>query len=171
VASICVSLVVYVMIIVQEIRVSDRLDELERKVGEQASVAVLSPQAACYLAEIRVLKDGVGGRSGTSIDDIECNGRLDIDKERATLHDFGVRDDSAGSRRFLKACFSKGVRWTVSGFRRENDCAEPDDTQGLFASKGSKTAPVASAPTTPSGVAVPSPASGSTAAGGTSARR
>lgn len=160
------SVFMYVMIIVQEVRLSGRIEELERKVGGRDAAVVLSPQVACYLAEIRVLKDGIGGRSGSSIDDVECNGRLETTAERAILHDFSLRVDSSSGRHYLKACFSRGVRWSVTGFRKSADCEEADDTEALFRDTQRRDATGSATPSASGALpAAPTPASGGTSAG------
>lgn len=151
----------YVLVIVQEIQRSDRIELLEQRVGAQASAQVLSPEVACDLAEIRALKDGIGGRSGTNIDDVECNGSLDLHGSKAVLHDFSLRVDKSGSRHYFKACLTRGVRWSVSGFRKSASCDEPDDTEGLFEKKSAERGAAQS-------VASPATASAPSGAGGTS---
>jgi hypothetical protein len=87
------------------------------------------------------------------------------------LHDFSLRVESGGKRHFFKVCFSRGVRWSVTGFRVKAACDEADDSDALFEDESAKprdgTAESASAlaPSSPS--ATPTPAG----AGGTASYR
>jgi hypothetical protein len=130
-----VAVLFYGWVIVREIERSERIEELEGRTAASAVAQNLSVATACELAELRLLRDGLEGRTGTGFDGFECAGRLSVAGDRATLDDFGFNQTDAG-RVSLRVCLSFGTRWTVSGFRKTAACAEPEDGPFVTKKKG-----------------------------------
>src|SRR5690606_17102633 len=99
----------------------------------------------CLLTEKRLLSGDF--RGSKSVDDFECDGRLERKDKQATLHD--VRFELSGDRLVVKACLSKGERWSTTGFRINNACSEPDDSaEGYVAPTATATSSAAAASAT-----------------------
>lgn len=116
----------YGWVIVREIERADRIEELEGHTLAAAQAEVLQLATACELAELRLLRDGLEGHTGGSFEAFECPGRLTLSGDRATLDDFSFSQTDAG-RASLRVCFTRGNRWTVSGFRKAARCDAPED--------------------------------------------
>lgn len=116
----------YGWVVVREIERAERIEELEMRTAAPAQAEVLQVATACELAELRLLRDGLEGNSGSAFDGFECAGRLTSAGGRATLDDFSFNETDAG-RTSLRVCFTRGNRWTVSGFRKNASCDAPED--------------------------------------------
>lgn len=116
----------YGWVIVREIERAERIEELEAHVAAPSQAQVLQVATACELAELRLLRDGLEGHTGGSFDGFECAGRLTVTGDRATLEDFTFNQTDAG-RTSLRACFTRGTRWALSGFRKAAACDAPED--------------------------------------------
>jgi len=138
--SLLASVFSYTFIVFQEIKRADRIEELEVKLASAALAEHLTPEAACHLAELRLLKDGVGDVSGGSVEDFECTGKLQQEGDSAVLDGYGFQAGSKG-RAHVKVCYRKGTRWTATGFRKTHTCDEPDDVAALFADPERATPP------------------------------
>jgi len=149
--SLLASVFSYTFIVFQEIKRADRIELLESKLGSAALSEQLAPETACQLAELRLLKDGIGSVSGGSVEEFECTGKLQQDGDSAVLDDYSFHWTSHGRHR-VKVCYRRGTRWTATGFRTANDCNEPDDVAAVFndqqpsaAAKASETPPTGTA--------------------------
>jgi hypothetical protein len=98
--------------VLANIRVDERVAELDRKLAGPAAEVVLSQPTACGLAERHLLSQGFESVSNTSIDEIRCDGALSASGTSAELHDLEFK---AGSDRRVRAsvCFRRGARWSV----------------------------------------------------------
>lgn len=132
IVSLLASVFSYTFIVFQEIKRADRIEALESKLATPALAEQLTPEAACQLAELRLLKDGIGDVSGGSVEDFECTGKLQQEGDTAVLDDYAFQASSKG-RAHVKVCYRKGTRWTATGFRKTAGCSEPDDVAALFA--------------------------------------
>lgn len=104
---------------------AERIRAIDRELGERAAGPDLSHAVACLLAEKRLLQGGF--RDDKTFDAFECDGRLEQQGSDATLHD--IRIDHDNQLISLKACLTRGQRWSVSSFRRSAACHQPDDTR------------------------------------------
>lgn len=138
--SLLASVFSYTFIVLQEIKRADRIDLLESKVGTAVLSERLTPETACHLAELRLLKDGIGSVSGGSLEEFECTGKLQQDGDSAVLDDYSFHWTSHGRHR-IKVCYRRGTRWTATGFRAAKTCSEPDDTAALFLDEPAKATP------------------------------
>ncbi len=129
--SLLASVFSYTFIVLQEIKRADRIDQLESKVGAQALAQQLAPETACDLAELRLLKDGIGSVSGGSVEEFECTGKLQQNGDTAVLDDYSF-DWTSHGRRHVKVCYRRGTRWTATGFRSTASCEEAEDVAALF---------------------------------------
>ncbi len=102
----------------------ERLAAISKELGDRADARELQHPVACLLAEKRLLQGGYQGDK--SVDDFECDGKLEQTGDTATLHD--VRFERGGSLIALKACLVRGARWSTESFRRDAACDEADDT-------------------------------------------
>ena len=141
--SLLASVFSYTFIVFQEIKRADRIDVLESKVGAGVLAERLAPETACHLAELRLLKDGIGSVSGGSVEEFECTGKLQQDGDSAVLDDYSF-DWTSHGRRHVKVCYRRGTRWTATGFRAAKSCNEPDDVAALFRDEPGNAAPAAS---------------------------
>ena len=116
----------YGWVAVSEIERAERIEELEARTLAPAQAQVLQVATACELAELRLLRDGLEGNTGSAFDGFECAGRLTVTADRATLDDFAFKETDAG-RTALRVCFARGHRWAVSGFRKKASCEAPED--------------------------------------------
>ena len=146
--SLLASVFSYTFIVIQETKRADRIDTLESKLSSTALAEQLTPEAACHLAGLRLLKDGIGDVSGGSVEDFECTGKLQQAADTAVLDDYGFQAGSKG-RAHVKVCYRRGTRWTATGFRKTHTCDEPDDVAALFAAPESAK-PAAPEPSRPS---------------------
>lgn len=129
--SLLASLFSYTFIVFQEIKRAQRIDQLEAHVEAAAQSERLAPDTACHLAELRLLKDGIGAVSGGSLEEFECTGKLQQDGDSAVLDDYSFHRTNEG-RHHVKVCYRRGTRWTATGFRVESLCSEPDDVATVF---------------------------------------
>lgn len=134
-ASVLASILTYTFVVVEEVERRERISQLEAELQATAGAEHLSPPAACQLAELRLLKDGIGEKSGSSLEGFECTGKLTEKGDSAQLDEFSFRWDSK-SRHRVKVCFRHGARWTTVGFRVSASCDEPDDISLLFPAAG-----------------------------------
>lgn len=116
----------YGWVIVSEIKRAERIEELEGRVSAPSQLEVLQVATACELAELRLLRDGLEGHTGSGFDGFECAGRLTVTGERASLDAFTFNQTDAG-RASLRVCFSRGTKWAVTGFRKAAACDAPED--------------------------------------------
>ncbi|HEX2735255.1 MAG TPA: zinc ribbon domain-containing protein [Polyangiaceae bacterium] len=100
-----------------------RIAEIDATLGDAVTQAELTQKNACLLAEKRFLTDGFEGNK--SFDRFECDGKLLPTQARAVLN--GMRVTVSSKPLVLSACLSKGERWSVAGFSR-NECKEPEFT-------------------------------------------
>ncbi len=138
--------------VVQSAQREERLSQLEQALGTRATAKDLEQEVACMLTEKRLLMGGF--RDKQTIDDFECDGQVEQKDKQATL--FDVRFELSSERFVVKACLSKGERWSTTGFRLDNECSEPDDTAEDYAAPeptASGTAPNATATATSTGSA------------------
>jgi hypothetical protein len=125
------SIGVYTAIIVQEVKRTHRIEALEHRVAQGVAEPQLALSIACDLAELRLLKDGIAGKSAGSLEDFECTGSVASQDARAVLDDFSFRADSA-TRHHVKVCYRRGARWVATGFRIRADCDDASDVSALF---------------------------------------
>ena len=121
-----VAVLFYGWVIVREIERAERIEELEVHVSAPSQAQVLQVATACELAELRLLRDGLEGHTGSGFDAFECAGRLTVSADRASLDDFTFNQTDAG-RTSLRVCFARGTKWAVSGFRKQASCEAPED--------------------------------------------
>lgn len=121
----CFSLLLFggavVMYIHDSRRTDARIAQLQAQVNGAPSGERLEQPLACALTELTLLKEGFAGTSGLSIDDFECNGKVDEDGERARLQDVRFRTSSS-ERRNVAACLTRGARWSVKELREDGSC-------------------------------------------------
>ncbi|MEN9581437.1 MAG: hypothetical protein RJA70_4446 [Pseudomonadota bacterium] len=96
---------------------------LEARLGD-LSQTKLQHATACDLAQRRLLTEGFAG--STNIEDFECDGKLLQDGTSATLE--AIRLKTGSDHHTVRACLEYGARWSVSGFRKQALCSQPDDT-------------------------------------------
>lgn len=132
----------YTFIVIQEIRRAQRIDALESRVEASARSERLTPEAACDLAELRLLKDGIGSVSGGSLEEFECTGTVQQTADSAVLDDYSFHRTNSG-RYHVKVCYRRGTRWTADGFRVDRSCNEYEDLTTQFPDEpqGSATEP------------------------------
>jgi len=129
--SLLASVFSYTFIVFQEIKRAERIEVLESKVATSAAAEQLATETACQLAELRLLKDGIGSASGGSVEEFECAGKVQQHGDSAVLDDFSFHRSNYG-RHHVKVCYRRGARWSAAGFRVTHTCDEPDDTGALF---------------------------------------
>lgn len=156
VVSLLASVFMYAFIVVQEVRRSQRIDALESRVDAGALSERLTPETACDLAELRLLKDGIGSVSGGSLEQFECTGAVQQTGDSAVLDDYSFHRTNSG-RYHVKVCYRRGTRWTADGFRINRSCSEYEDLTSQFPDEPSGSATAASEPLPPD-AAVPSSA-------------
>jgi hypothetical protein len=110
--------------IIEGIKRDDRLAAISQQLGDSASKQELAHRTACLLAERRLLQGGF--RDDKSVDEFECDGKLTVDGDQASLD--GIRFERGGDLLTVTACLERGKRWAVGSFRVDASCAEPDDT-------------------------------------------
>jgi sRNA-binding protein len=98
--------------VVQDQKRSARVEAIEKQLGDSARSSPLAQLTACLLAEKRLLTEGWDGSK--TIDEVECDGRLQQTGDRAVLS--GLRFEQSQKRIVLAACLQKGERWSVAGF-------------------------------------------------------
>jgi len=140
--SLLASVFMYTFIVVQEIQRSQRIDALEARVEASARSERLTPETACDLAELRLLKDGIGSVSGGSLEEFECTGTVQQTGDSAVLDGYSFHRTNSG-RYHVKVCYRRGARWTADGFRVDRSCNEYEDLTNHFPDepKGSATGP------------------------------
>lgn len=155
--SLLASILSYTFIVFREIQRADRIELLESRVASGVLSEQLTPEVACHLAELRLLKDGIGSVSGGSVEEFECTGKLQQDGESAVLDDYSFHWTSHGRHR-VKVCYRRGTRWSATGFRATNGCDEPDDVAALFTDRGrGQAAPRTSEPAATATASAPAP--------------
>ncbi|MEQ9502811.1 MAG: DUF4190 domain-containing protein [Deltaproteobacteria bacterium] len=105
--------------------VSQRKDALQVIIDAGDSKEQLDAETACALAEYSLLTDGWTGKRGTSIDDFACTGRVEQDGDFAQIDDV-VFHTSNDDKWDLRACFKRGTKWSLKGFRQEKGCDEDE---------------------------------------------
>jgi len=104
-----------------EIQLDARVEQLERELGTKPDQPVLSQPTACALAERFLLQNGYGKNSGTSIENLRCDGALE---QNATSAELKSLEFKAGDEKVrANACFARGTRWSVSAVQ-ELGCSE-----------------------------------------------
>jgi len=157
--SLLASVFMYTFIVVQEIRRAQRIDALESRVETSARSERLTSETACDLAELRLLKDGIGSVSGGSLEEFECTGAVEQSGDSAVLSDYSFHRTNSG-RYHVKVCYRRGTRWTADGFRIARSCSEYEDLTSQFPDEpsGSATqAPEALPPGTATASSAPAP--------------
>lgn len=120
----------------------ERIEAIDVELGARPAEPVLSQRIACLLAEKRLLQGGF--RDDKTFDDFECDGRLEQQVDAATLHDIRIDHDTRLTT--IKACLTRGERWSVTSFRLAAGCDEPDDTAEVGADRRSDTTRTTDAP-------------------------
>jgi hypothetical protein len=109
--------------VIEDIRVDERVAELDQRLAGPAAAPVLAQATACGLAERYLLSQGFEAVSTSSIDDIRCDGTPSVDGSTAELHDLQF---SAGDRRVrASACLRRGARWSVDRIAPSGCSAAP----------------------------------------------
>lgn len=108
------------------IEVSKRKDTLRETIAAGDTKEQLDAPTACALAEYGLLTEGWAKHRGTSIDDFTCTGRVTQNGDLAEIDDV-VFHSSSTSRWDLKACFKRGTRWSLKGFRETKGCDEEEE--------------------------------------------
>lgn len=103
---------------------TQRIAAIDRELGDRARMPTLEHAVACLLAEKRLQQGAFRGTG--SIDAFECDGKLEQTSDHATLRN--LRFTKSNDNFVVKVCLEKGERWSVSGFRLNATCNEPDDT-------------------------------------------
>ncbi len=97
-----------------------RIGTLESQVAGSLSSPTLEQPIACALAEMRLLRDGLGSRSASSVERFDCPGRLTQAGDAARLDDTQVV--VSGRRERLDFCFRRGAEWHVTSFGVHERC-------------------------------------------------
>jgi hypothetical protein len=115
--------VVMIALYVQDSRARDaRMAELSVLSGPGRSRVLLEQRVACALVELQLLQEGYAGKSGINIAGFQCDGRLELSGDRATLNDVRFRTGT-DERRVVTACLERGERWSVKELRADGSCA------------------------------------------------
>ncbi len=107
------------------IEVSNRKDVLVETIAAGDTAEQLDATTACALAEYALLTEGWVGKRGASIDDYACTGRVTQDGDFAQIDDV-VFHTSTDTRWDLTACFKRGTKWSLKGFRQTKGCDEDE---------------------------------------------
>jgi hypothetical protein len=99
-----------------------RIATLKTQIEASSSRDTLDQTLACALAEAELLQDGFAGKGGTSIEGFQCDGKLEQNADRATLHDVRFRTSSS-ERHSVAACLVRGARWSIKELRADGSCA------------------------------------------------
>jgi hypothetical protein len=113
------------IVIVQNHERESTLAEIETQLAGKLERATIDQPTACLLAKRSLLK-GEFNNSDTPPDDFDCDGALTLDGDSGVLED--VKFTRSSTRFTVRACLKRGARWSVSGFRQNNACSDPDDT-------------------------------------------
>lgn len=117
--------------VVENIRVDERVAELDQKLAGPSAQLVLTQPTACGLAERYLLSHGFESVSNTFIEDIRCDGALHVDGARAELRDVEFKADDRHIR--ASACLSRGARWSVDRIVPSGCTAPPLPSQSASA--------------------------------------
>jgi hypothetical protein len=97
--------------VIENIRVDQRVEELDRELAAPSAELVLAQRTACGLAERYLLSNGYESVSNTFITDIRCDGALRVDGTTAELLELDFRANDRRVR--ASACLRRGARWSV----------------------------------------------------------
>jgi hypothetical protein len=121
--------------VIENIRVDQRVAELDQQLAGPAAEPVLAQRTACGLAERYLLSNGYESVSNTSIADIRCDGALRVDGTSAELHDLDFRANDHRVR--ASACLRRGARWSVDRIA-PNGCSAPAPAQSAAGGTSAK---------------------------------
>jgi hypothetical protein len=109
--------------IVEDQRKQERITKLEKRIEDDVDDKKLDLDTACALVEIHVLEEGYGGTSATSIEGVDCPGKLRNQGETASLDDIQIKSTKTET---AVACFKRGSKWYVERLGKEScdDSAE-----------------------------------------------
>jgi hypothetical protein len=117
-----------------------RVETLKSRIEGRLSGSDIDQQSACALVEIQLLEDGYADKSGISIDGFQCDGKLELEGETATLRDVRFRTSST-ERYAVAACLVRGNRWSLKELRADGRCREPLAAPSASASGASSATP------------------------------
>ncbi len=92
--------------------VEARIAALEARVATTAAAPTLDEATACTLVEVHLLHVGYDGTTPTSIDAVECAGRVEQAGDHARLTNVRIAR-AVAKEATATACFSRGARWVV----------------------------------------------------------
>jgi len=105
-----------------DMQVKERVEQLNRELGQKPEQLVLTQGTACALAERHLLTEGFGKVSAISIEDFRCDGALE--QASGGGAELKTLEFKAGSDKVrASACFSRGARWSVDSIQ-ERGCSE-----------------------------------------------
>lgn len=99
---------------------TDRLAAVKKRLEGKREVATLDVRVACDLVEERLLEEGHGENAAINLDDVKCEGALDVKGTSASLGH--VRAVFGTKRLDLTACFTRGQRWFVLKMTEAETC-------------------------------------------------
>jgi F0F1-type ATP synthase membrane subunit c/vacuolar-type H+-ATPase subunit K len=99
-----------------------RISALRTQVDTARSRDTIDQPLACALVELGLLEDGYLDKSGIMIEAFQCDGKLEQNKDTATLNDVRFRTSSS-ERHLVTACLTRAARWSVKELRADSSCA------------------------------------------------
>jgi F0F1-type ATP synthase membrane subunit c/vacuolar-type H+-ATPase subunit K len=99
-----------------------RISALRAQVETVRARDSIDQSLACALVELDLLQDGYLDKSGIMIEAFQCDGKLEQNKDAATLSDVRFRTSSS-ERHVVTACLTHGARWSVKELRTDGSCA------------------------------------------------
>jgi hypothetical protein len=134
--------------VVEDMRRDSSLSEIEQQLEGKLQRPTIDQASACLLVRRSLLK-GEYKDSNSTVDGFSCDGKLTLQGDKGVLDD--VRFKRSSERHVVRACLTRGERWTVGSFRDGNaSCDEAPATAPPAAVSTAKAAGSARAvPTVP----------------------
>jgi hypothetical protein len=152
--------VTVVYVAVTEMQLSDRRQELRKRVDKYAGDEKLKRKTACAMAELELLESGHGDVLPGNIDGFKCSGKMKRDGDLASVDP--VRFRGTSEKFELRACFERGAEWYFKDFRPRDSSCEGDPPAAASASAGASAS--SSAANNAASAATSAPSSASAAA-------
>lgn len=115
-----------VMGAVTEREKAERVAAIRAATKDAASQATLDAATACSLIELTLLEGGAGLKGG-AVRVFHCEGKLEVDGDRAVMKDLEYARSTADQPKRVDGCLSRGSRWKVDAIGLGPGCGAARD--------------------------------------------
>lgn len=124
--------------VVRGLQRDSEIAEIEQRLSGRLEQPALAHDQACLLAKRSLLLGEY--HNSDNVDLFDCDGKLTVQGEQATLDD--VRFRLSSTRHTVRVCFERGARWRVTGFRDgDRSCSQTPSVATASSSAGPRATP------------------------------